>query len=213
MKLFKKEKQVVTLMSEHADRTAQCVAEWSTALKAYADGSDDDLREKIDDLESDADDRLREISNVLYSGAYLPTVRADIYRLMAAVDRIANAAEEGSDFFFLERPEIPEPFAFGIKALIDRTTEAFGAFEHALRRYVKPGSKIKKIREDVRVVSELESRVDEMEADLVKQIFDSDLDLARKLHLRDCVRHIAHVADRCEDAADELMLTSLKSIG
>jgi predicted phosphate transport protein (TIGR00153 family) len=192
---------------------AECIAEWSTALKAYLDGSDADLSERIDVLESEADDRLREISSVLNSGAYLPTVRADIYRLMAAVDRIANAAEETGSFVFVERPDVPEGFADGIKVLIDRTTASFDAFEQAFRRYVKPGGKIKKIREDVRKVSELESAVDEMETRLVRQVFAGDLDLARKLHLRDYIRHIAGVADRCEDAADALLLTSLKSIG
>jgi predicted phosphate transport protein (TIGR00153 family) len=140
-------------------------------------------------------------------------VRADIYRLMAAIDRIANAAEEASFFFFQERPDIPPELHPAIRTMIEGAGESFRALERALRGYVKPGGKIKKIREHVRSVSELESSVDEMEASIVKQIFAADLELARKLHLRDCVRHIAGVADRCEDAADELMLTSLKSIG
>jgi predicted phosphate transport protein (TIGR00153 family) len=213
MLIFKKEKRVVSLISEHADRTAECVSEWTAALKAYVDGSDDDLSKKITDLESEADARLREIRELLFSGAYLPTVRADIYRLMAAVDRIANAAEEASFFFFLERPDIPDEFAPAFRAMIEGSGESFKALEKALRGYVKPGGKIDKIREHVRSVSELESSVDEMETSLVRQVFASELELARKLHLRDCIRHIAGVADRCEDAADELMLTSLKSIG
>jgi uncharacterized protein Yka (UPF0111/DUF47 family) len=97
--------------------------------------------------------------------------------------------------------------------MIEGSVESFRALERALGGYVRPGGKIKKIRDHVRSVSELESSVDEMEISIVRQVFASDLELARKLHLRDCIRHIAGIADRCEDAADELMLTSLKSIG
>jgi uncharacterized protein Yka (UPF0111/DUF47 family) len=52
-----------------------------------------------------------------------------------------------------------------------------------------------------------------MEAELTRAIFArDDLDLSRKLHLRQCVERLALLSDRAEIAADRLELAALKSI-
>lgn len=48
--------------------------------------------------------------------------------------------------------------------------------------------------------------------DLTKTIFTSDLDFARQLHLKLCLDRIAEVADRAEDAGDQLELATLKTM-
>jgi len=45
---------------------------------------------------------------------------------------------------------------------------------------------------------------------LKRDIFDSDLELARKLHLREFVEQIDGIADLAEDIADRLAIYSIK---
>ena len=57
-----------------------------------------------------------------------------------------------------------------------------------------------------------ESRVDKLEWDLTKEIFNSELDFAHQSHLKLCLDSIVEVSDRAEDAGDQLELATLKSM-
>ena len=59
-------------------------------------------------------------------------------------------------------------------------------------------------------IEELEQKVDKAEWKLLERIFDSDLELARKLQLRDFVRRTAAISDLCEDASDMLEILVVK---
>ncbi len=68
------------------------------------------------------------------------------------------------------------------------------------------------VQECVRRISELQSRIDDREGELISEIFRSSLDKGEKLHLSSCISHISRVSDKIENAADALALASLKSI-
>jgi len=61
-------------------------------------------------------------------------------------------------------------------------------------------------------VGELETRVDNMEAELTRKIFASSMSMGEKMHLCQLLKHIALVADAAEDAADELEFAAMKSV-
>ena len=83
MQIFKKEKRVVELALEHADKTGECLAIMTSAVKAFILTNNSNLDKATRDvnaLETAADGLLRDIRELLYSGAYLPTIRGDLYR-------------------------------------------------------------------------------------------------------------------------------------
>ena len=216
MLIFKKEKRVISLILEHIDKTAECVQTGIGSMKAYIVSGDQsgtvDVIDHVNILESEADSLLREIRDLLYSGAYLPQIRGDIYRLMSAVDDVNNKAEDCSDFFRYQLPDIPEEYSPEIIALLDLTAECFVEFRKALKLFFGPKEKQDKVRMRSSNVSEIESRIDEKERALTARIFKSSLDKSDKLHLRHCLRKIADISDTIEDAADELQFVSVKSI-
>ncbi len=55
-----------------------------------------------------------------------------------------------------------------------------------------------------------EKEADKVSTTLKRSIFDGDLDLARKLHLRHFVEAIDNIADRAEDVADRLAIYAIK---
>ncbi len=215
MKIFKKEKKVVQLITSHIKTVESCVGIVSDTLEHYLLGDLTKAEEharRANEAESKADYLRSEIREVLFSGAYLPLIREDIHTLVARVDRIANGAENCSDFFLGQRPEIPEEMR---DAFINVVRVSFGVVKplaKALSVYFKPKGKVKNMRAHTKEVGEQESIVDAKEWELTRTIFSSSMDLSHKLHLKLALSHIVEVPDRAEDAADRLELTGLKSV-
>ncbi len=215
MQIFKKEKQVVELALKHANKTGECLDVLSSAVKAYASGDTSDVDEsmqRVTELETRADDLVREIRELLYSGAYLPTIRGDVHRLLKANDKIANRAEDCLEFVSLERPQNIDGHADQLFELLDSTVACYEQYHVALRAFFKPKGKVEELRDKVRRVGELETKIDEDERALLRSIFDSDLDLASKQHLARLATRIERISNQIENAADVLELLSLKSI-
>lgn len=215
MMIFKKEKAVIELILRHIETTRKCVQSAMDSVRAYTAGEVADskaLLSEVNRLESEADGLLREIRDMLYSGAYLPQMRGDIYGLMSAIDKVSNKAEDCFDHFHYQSPVIPKGFREEIDSIIELTLECYEACEKALRAYFGPKDKLKKVRKHGLRVSEIESRIDEMERETTARIFDSSLDKAEKLHLRRSLMKITRISDAIEDATDRLQWVSVKSI-
>jgi predicted phosphate transport protein (TIGR00153 family) len=215
MKILGKEKQVVELALDHFDKTGEALRIMITAMRGYVVGDLDGLDEataSVDQRESEADNRLREIRDLLYSGAFLPTIRGDLFRLFSAVDKIANRVERCMDFVDQQQPGKVEEYRTDFKKILDLTAECFAALQRAIGAYLDPKVDIEELREHASQVSRVESMIDDIERSLTSTIFSSNLVLAEKLHLAQLVTHIVRVSDQVENAADELELLSLKSI-
>jgi predicted phosphate transport protein (TIGR00153 family) len=215
MLIFKKEKAVIELIFRHIDKSAECVKATIDSLRAYiADNNSDSAPavRLVNSLESEADALLREIRDMLYSGAYLPQIRGDIYRLMSAIDGVSNKAEDCFDHFHYQFPEIPDEYTGDIGAILDLTLECFSALQKALNAFFGPKDKLEKVRKHCIRVSEFESRIDKLERELTARIFKTTMDTGEKLHLQRCLRKIAAISDATEDAADQLQWVSVKSI-
>jgi len=213
--MFKKEKRVVELALQHIDTTAECLEVMTTALRAFVSGNDDEWAASADRenrLEHDADNLLRDIRELLYSGAYLPAIRGDLYRLMSVVDNVANKSEDCFDFVFYQKPQVAQEYRAEIVAIVELTLGCFGEFRQALETFFAPKGEVDTIRQHTKRVGELESLIDDNERALTARIFESPLPLSEKLHLRRLIVKIVCVSDVIEDAADELELVSLKSI-
>ncbi len=213
--LFKKEKEVIDLIEQHAAKMEACL---STAIETLLAYLDDDiakaktLARKTDALESDADLIRLQIRDRLYSGAYMPVLREDIYKLVESLDRVANAAEKCCDTFLNQRPEIPAELR-SLYADIIRISLGIGEpLKNAVLCYLRGICPIEVSREHAKEVGLAESKVDSLEWDLTKEIFSSTLSYGHKVHLRRCLDNIASVSDRAEDSADQLELVSLKTM-
>jgi uncharacterized protein len=215
MLIFKKEKAVIELISRHIDKSAECVRATTDSLRAYiADNPSDSAPavRRVNTLESEADALLREIRDMLYSGAYLPQIRGDIYQLMSAIDGVNNKAEDCFDQFHYQFPEIPAEYVADLEAMLDLTSECFAALQKGLKAFFGPKDKLDKVRKHGLRVSEFESRIDTLERELTARIFKSAMDKGDKLHLQACLHKIAEISDGTEDAADQLQWVAVKSI-
>ena len=215
MAFFKKEKVVSALILKHLDMVEDCL---KTSIKAGEFYLQDDISQakvharKSRSLESEADLIRHDIRDKLYSGAYLPLLREDIYKLVESIDKVANAAEACCDFILNQRPAVPEEMKSHFLAVIQESLGIIGSLKLAVLCYFKGDCKIETVRDHTREIGIQESRVDKLEWDLTKEIFTSEMDFAHKLHLKLCLDSIVEVSDRAEDAGDQLELATLKAM-
>ena len=212
---FKKEKEVIELILKHLELVEDSLKTGIRTIEFYLDDNISEakvLGRKVRSEESEADIVRYKIRDKLYSGAYLPLLREDIYKLIESIDKVANAGEACCDFFLNQRPVIPDELR---PAFVEVVRESLGIIDNlklAVLCYFKGECKIETVRDHTKEVGMQESRVDKLEWDLTKAILTSPMDLAHRLHLRLCLENIVEVSDRAEDAGDQLELATLKSM-
>ncbi len=215
MLLFKKEKQVIEYILKHLDLVVESLKTGIKTIEHYLEdniGEAKVLARKVSSLEGEADVVRYNIRDKLYSGAYLPLLREDIYKLIESIDKVANAGEACCDFFLNQRPSIPPEMKPHFVAVVRESLGIADNLKLAVLCYFKGECKIETVREHTKEIGLQESRVDKLEWDLTKEIFTSSIDFAHQLHLRLCLESIVEVSDRAEDAGDQLELATLKSM-
>ena len=215
MLLFKKEKQVIEYIIKHLDLVVESLKTGINAIEHYLEDNISEakvLSRRVRSIESEADVVRYNIRDQLYSGAYLPLLREDIYKLIESIDKVANAGEACCDFFLNQRPSIPLEMKPHVVAVLGESLGIADNLKLAVLCYFKGGCKIETVREHTKEIGLQESRVDKLEWDLTKEIFTSSIEFAHKLHLRQCLESIVEVSDRAEDAGDQLELATLKSM-
>ncbi len=81
-----------------------------------------------------------------------------------------------------------------------------------MKDYIKPKGVIESLHVHVEKVSMLESEIDEKQALLTRKLFNSELDLAAKMHFAQLLRVIAGISDAAEEVSDELESTVMRSV-
>jgi len=213
MLIFKKEKQVRKLILSHLNEVQACLMESRNVLEGYIAGDLELASQRANsviEIESRADALERQIRDVLLDGAFLPNIRSDVYRLVEAVDAIAGKAEGVARFIVDQLPEVPEEVEAALLDIFRQSLHCFLELRKALRDYFKPKGDIENLH--VHVARVCETEVDVAESELTRQIFESDLELAEKIHLKQLLERIGNIADLSEDASDELEFAAMKSV-
>jgi len=212
MPIFRKEKEVIKKIAEYVAEFEKGMITTEKTIETYLTTTVKEAKQlayKVQDIESQADKIRYEIRDKMYSGAYMPVLREDIYRLVESVDKVTNSAEACCDFLLNQRPEIPDEMkssflSIGKKALMIREP-----LKNAILCFLMDECPLDKTRSHTKKIGQIESEVDKDEWNLTKVIFTSDVEFSQKIHLKLCLDAITKIADRAEDAADQLELTLL----
>ena len=215
MAFYKKEKEMIVLILKHVEIVEECVLSAAKTLDSYLKddiNSAKRLAQQVDRIETRADLVRYEMRDKLYSGAYLPRLREDIYKLVESLDEVADAGETCCDFFLNQRPVFPDELKLLFLEVSQESLGIIKPLKAAIIYFIKGDCSIEVIRRHAKEVGLKESEVDKIEWNLTKQIFLSTLDHSHKLHLRRCLETIASVSDLAEDVTDQLDLVTLKSM-
>ena len=163
--------------------------------------------QKLVDFKHRANELRRSIEAALYTEMLIPDARGDVMSLLEelydVVDRFADIGGTGSR----EQPDIPDDCKDDFVELTSTVVKAVEAAVLGSRAYFRDPVTV---RDHVHKTSFYESECDEIAARLQRRIFESDLDLAQKLHLKSFVDAIDSLADEAEDIGDALTIFAIK---
>lgn len=208
--LFKKKSKVQELIQEQINLVAQGLGFLKEAVELYLEGDKEGCELKtrvVEQMETKADEAKREAETTLYEGSYLPLFREDLLDLMELIDDVADEAERIADFLSIENPEIPSPWNEKIREIIEKGILAFNLFRES---FMLLHEDTQKAFSHAHKVKEMEKEVDRLQDSLNREIFQSSLQLAHKIQLRDLVISMGFISDSSENAADKISMISIK---
>lgn len=200
-----KAKRIEESVLRHFRQVQVALAAFHGALDAYVVAGDLGAAKRLaletHDAEGKADDIRREVEAQLLEGALLASSRRDILEVIEQVDRLANSAEAVLDTLLLERFEIPEPISGFVREISEQTAAIVEEVDQALHALFHD---TKNVVAHTQAIEKGEGAVDRIEREALKAIFRMDVELARKLQLRDFIRQLVEISDRAEDLSDRL---------
>ncbi len=207
---FKQTKELAAQIDDFLDAIGEGALVFQNGVADYLTGELERFEQRygaIEALENRADDVRRTVESQLYRHSLIPESRGDVLGLLEAMDDVINTAKNTLSLFLVERPEmIPELTEEwrDLAAAATRTSEAVVLAARAFFR--DPRS----VNDHLHKVYFHEKEGDKIAMDLKRKIFDTDMDLARKIHLRYFALNIDRVSDAAEDVADQLAIYAIK---
>ncbi|MDA0655084.1 MAG: DUF47 family protein [Proteobacteria bacterium] len=209
--LFRKMRTLERQIDEFLDRLSESGLLFDLAIKTYmAEGPCEGFASKrrdVSDNESAADGLRRDIETQLYSQTLIPESRGDVLGLIETLDHVLNLCESCLWAFDIEEPDIPEEYRPLFLELTEMVVQSVEALARSARAFFRD---FERVTHHNHKVMFYEKEADKVSTTLKRQIFSSDLDLARKMHLRYFVENIDNIADWAEDVADRLAIYAIK---
>ena len=178
-----------------------------TYLENGSIGKFDEMVEKVRDMESKADKITKEVERTLYEETLIPDARSDVLRLLEHLDEVIGMYQGNCYHFSIQKPKFPKEFHHDLIELSSTVVNCVEALCLTVRSFFR---NIGTVRDNGHKVTFYERESDMQFSSLARKIFDSDLPLDQKMHLRYFVEKIDRICDQAEDIADEIQIYAIK---
>ncbi|AIU69163.1 hypothetical protein TEU_01740 [Thermococcus eurythermalis] len=209
-----KENDVFEAIDRHLNVVYETVKTFEKLIEAYLNGDFErakELEEEVGTLESEADKLRRSIELMLYEGAFLPASRGDYVRLSELIDQVADAAESAAHTLILAKPKVPGELKNDLMNLVRESVKTYEKLMEAVKALNRD---VDKAIELAKETEDLEENADEVEYRLKGMVFESEtITTYAKLIWNQILTKIGDIADRAEDASDQVMLMAIKRRG
>ena len=176
-------------------------------LSHSTDENFDALIEKVTEMESRADIITKEIEHTLYEETLIPDARSDVLRLLEHLDELIGMYQGNCYHFSIQKPQFPKEFHEDLIGLTENVVNCVETLCLTVRSFFRDS---KSVRDNAHKVTYYEKESDIKFSSIARRIFNSDLNLDQKMHLRYFVEKIDRICDQAEDIADELIIYSIK---
>ena len=209
--LFRRTRELEQEIDTFLDKLSESGIVFRRAIQVYlSDGASPEFEDKlrhVNELESNADGLRRSIETQLYSQTLIPESRGDVLGLLENLDSVLNRVEGALWGFSIETPDIPSEFGEDFLNLSEQVVNTVESVVLASRAFFR---NIEAVSDHMHKVMFYEKEADKVSTKLKRAIFASDLDLSRKMHLRNFVEDMDNIADRAEDVGDRLAIYTIK---
>jgi predicted phosphate transport protein (TIGR00153 family) len=204
-------------MQEHIGVATQCAAQVPELFEALAAGDHDrvvSIKERIYELEQQADDIKNELRAHLPKSLLLPVDRRDLLEVLDMQDSIADTAQDIAGLLF-ERPmEVPENLKDPLLALTRRCVDAcnqavliIGELDELVETGFR-GRESDRVSEMVAELNKIETDTDEMGTELVRRLFaqEDEMKPVSVMFWYELIQWIGDLADYAEKVGNRLRL-------
>lgn len=202
---FSKEKEINKLIAKHLTSVGECHSTFCECIeKFFVEGFNDDvlfLKDRVEELESQADRDRHDIIKALLEGALLPESRREILKIIELVDEIANNNEEIIKQIYLQNIVFLESIKEDILEINRQTREQFIILSNTINDLFRSYKKVMNY-DQIRDIELMESKIDDLENKAIKTLYASDIELARKNQLKYFISKISDTSDVIEDISD-----------
>ena len=209
-----KESNVFETINRHLEMVGLTLEKFNEMIRIYLDGDfekAENLMREVENYEREADTLRREIETMLYQGAFLPANRGDYVRLSELIDNTADAAESAAHVLILAKPKIPKELKEEIMQLVEASLKTY---EYVRKAVELLNEDVNEALEYAKKTEEQEENADKLEYDILKKMFESEkITTYAKLIWNQVITKIGDIADRAEDASDQVMLMAIKRRG
>ena len=178
-----------------------------TYLNHSANGKFEKMVDRVKEMESKADKITKEVEHTLYEETLIPDARSDVLRLLEHLDEVIGMYQGNCYHFSIQKPDFPKEFHQDLIELTDIVVRCVEALCLTARSFFRG---IQSVRDNAHKVTFYEKESDIKFSALARKIFDSNLSLDKKMHLRYFVEKIDRICDQAEDIADEIQIYSIK---
>ncbi len=210
--LFSTTRELVMRIDSFIDMVGDSVLHFKEGLKMYLQGDERGFNSKVEivkDLESRADDLLREIEAQLYVQTLIPESREDVLILLEGLDDVIDHSKNILMDILLEKPELPRNLQDRFKKLGEISSQCTNALTKAARSYFY---EVRSVKDSLHQVKFYESESDYEARNIKEELFSMDLNLGEKLHINNFIRAIDQIPDMAEVTSNHLSIASMKRL-
>ncbi|MDH3475301.1 MAG: TIGR00153 family protein [Rhodospirillales bacterium] len=204
-------------MQEHIGVAARCAAQVPELFEALSAGDQErvvSIKDRIYELEQEADDIKNELRAHLPKSLFLPVDRRDLLEVLDMQDSIADTAQDIAGLLF-ERPmEVPEKLKDPLLALTHRCVDAcdqavkiIGELDELVETGFR-GRESDRVSEMVAELNKIETDTDEMGTELTRRLFaqEDEMKPVSVMFWYELIQWIGDLADYAEKVGNRLRL-------
>jgi uncharacterized protein Yka (UPF0111/DUF47 family) len=148
----------------------------------------------------------QELTEELTKTFITPLEREDIQELAASLYKIPKTVEKIGERMLICPQDLPKPTFARQVELLDRAAETVLAMVKQLRKGMNVGT----AREMNAKLQTIEGDADELELELLRDLYQGNYDAKHIIFLRDLYELLEKVIDRCRDAGNVILQVVLK---
>lgn len=205
--MAKKNNNYFELIKEQSSYCLKASTLLEEIFKSFDYGKVNEYREKMHEIEHNADGVHHDILNRLSTEFITPIDQEDILRLVQIIDDITDAIDEVIlDVYMYGISELPEKVT-DMSHLLNKCVAAMCEAAAELKNFKKPET----LRTRLVKVNDIEGEADGIYTEAVKELFASSTDFKNLLGDKAVYESMEECCDLCEHAADVIEQVIIKN--
>ncbi len=197
-------------IDEFLNVVSEAAIVFDKGMELYLSGRYEEFEEKVNQAilyERKADELRTTVEKYLYLHTLIPENRGDVLAILENTDTVIDHIKDTLVDILIEKPVISMQFDHFFKETVKATASTVEMMVKAVRAFF---TNLNAVDDHIHKVYYFEKEADKYADSLKRQIFDSTLDLAHKMHLRFFVIHIEKISDFAQNVCDRVSIYTIK---